>query len=398
MSKKEPSQCSIKGTSNLSTENTGPEAGVADIKDAAAAHQPSRTCRTFSSACWDISEQVLRTVVGAAQYAPTPYLGSLSVVALSIFDAVQGAKENQSVLRQLVQTICELVCTVSDTYKELHSTNSDSGPPQELSSFSLDPTLNNQIQELIETLERINEWIKGVRSRAPIRRFISSRSDLLVIQDFRDQLNKAKDKFQLQSLITLRNSVANIASQQHQMEKDAADRHKSVGEKLTSIHEDLQKGSVFGGPITQSPKSTLMPPVSESPESKSPFRANSNNPFATLVSQPGSIQGNVSIQNINGNYTVNSNTDKSIRENFGNVYNGQNFMPLGGKMGKGGDRFWDDESYYDWSYRGKIKASISRPQACHRDYWRGQSQPFPKSQNGRVFVVPLFHVHTIDIR
>ncbi|KAJ3710570.1 hypothetical protein C8R42DRAFT_648691 [Lentinula raphanica] len=368
MSDKGFSQSSLKSTSNLSTENIG--SGVADIKDAAA-HQPSRTCSTFSSACWDITEQVLRTVVAGAQYAPTPYLGSLSVVALSIFDAVQGAKENQSVLGQLVQTIYELVCTVSDTYKELHSINSDSGPPQKLSSFSLDPTLNNQIQELIETLERINEWIKGVRSRAPIRRFISSRSDLLVIQDFRDQLNKAKDKFQLQSLITLRNSVANIASQQHQMEKDAADRHKSVREKLTTIHEDLQKGSVFGGPITQSPKSTLLPPVSEYPESESPLRVKSNNPFATLVSKPGSIQGNVSIQNINGNYTVNSNMDKSIRENFGNVFYGQN-MPFIGKMGKGGDRYCDDEPCHGSRYRGRSKSSgLRQEQAFHLGYWMG---------------------------
>ncbi|KAJ3834792.1 hypothetical protein F5878DRAFT_664449 [Lentinula raphanica] len=363
MSKKELSQSSLKSCSNLSTENFGP--GVADTKDAAA-HQPSRTCSTFSSACWDITEQVLRTVVAGAQYAPTPYLGSLSVVALSIFEAVQGAKENQAVLGQLAKVACELVCSVHETYIQLH----DFATPQ--SSFSSDSTLNAHVEELLNSaLQTIDKWIQGVKSRKYIQKIIASRSDLLVIQEFRDQLKAAMDKFQLRSLITIRNSVANILSQQHQMEKDAADRHNSVRETLATIHEDLQKGSVFGGPITQSPKSTLLPPVSESPQSESPLRMKSNNPFATLVSQPGSIQGNISIQNINGNYTVNSNMDKSIRENFGNVFYGQN-MPFIGKMGKGGDRNWDDEPNHDSPYCGRSKPFVLRQaHAFRRGHWRG---------------------------
>ncbi|KAJ3766629.1 hypothetical protein FB446DRAFT_793922 [Lentinula raphanica] len=58
------------------------------------------------SSCWDLSEQVLTTLTTAAQFAPVPYLGSLSAVALSIFRAVQGAKDNQEGLGELAKTRC----------------------------------------------------------------------------------------------------------------------------------------------------------------------------------------------------------------------------------------------------------------------------------------------------
>ncbi|KAJ3831644.1 hypothetical protein F5878DRAFT_61102 [Lentinula raphanica] len=192
---------------------------------------PNPKTSSFSSLCWDLSEKVLCALNSAAQYAPTPYLGSLSVVALSIFNSVQGAKENQIVLGQLVQTISEFLYAISDAYKELHPAG---------------PTDFSCTEELFKTLTNINEWITGVRSRTSIRRIIASRSDLAVIQDFRDQLNAAKDKFQMQSFIALRKSVSEIAlqqdkmiSQQHKMDQDAStqNRTRSVDEYAQRLSE-----------------------------------------------------------------------------------------------------------------------------------------------------------------
>ncbi|KAJ3756129.1 hypothetical protein EV361DRAFT_951385 [Lentinula raphanica] len=352
---------------------------------------PNPKTSSFSSLCWDLSEKVLCALNSAAQYAPTPYLGSLSVVALSIFNSVQGAKENQIVLGQLVQTISEFLYAISDAYKELHPAGptdfSGTGKSQPQASFSSDPTLNAQVEELFKTLTNINEWITGVRSRTSIRRIIASRSDLAVIQDFRDQLNAAKDKFQMQSFIALRKSVSEIAlqqdkmiSQQHKMDQDAASRHKTVRDQLMNMHNDFQN-TILGGPITDSPTSTLLAPVSRrsntSPSSTvirprpntaaAPSRSNTvtnlypgpesgtfdpfnpfdlsktenPNPFSALAAQPNVLRGNVSVQNVSGNYTVNKNIDQSTRQNFRNVYNydGQNMAFGGGgggmRMGRG---------------------------------------------------------------
>ncbi|KAJ3712596.1 hypothetical protein C8R42DRAFT_727756 [Lentinula raphanica] len=328
---------------------------------------PNPKTSSFSSLCWDLSEKVLCALNSAAQYAPTPYLGSLSVVALSIFNSVQGAKENQIVLGQLVQTIAEFLYAISDAYKELHPAS---------------PTDFSGTEELFKTLTNINEWITGVRSRTSIRRIIASRSDLAVIQDFRDQLNAAKDKFQMQSFIALRKSVSEIAlqqdkmiSQQHKMDQDAASRHKTVRDQLMNMHNDFQN-TILGGPITDSPTSTLLAPVrsNTSPSATvipprprtasarsntdlypgtesgtfgplNPFdltkpESPNNNPFSALA-----LRGNVSVQNVSGNYTVNKNIDRSTRQNFGNVYNydGQN-MGFGGGMRIGwGDMFRESE-------------------------------------------------------
>ncbi|KAJ3832440.1 hypothetical protein F5878DRAFT_8898 [Lentinula raphanica] len=141
------------------------------------------------------------------------------------------------------------VSVVSSTYQELHSLNSGSNTPGEgQSSFSSDPTLKTDVEQLIQTLQNIDAWIKRVQSRKFIRRFIAYKSDPRVIQNFRDQLRNAMDKFQLRSSITLRSSVSRIAS-------DTADQRILLRE----IHQDLH---IRQGPMPNLPASTLRSPVS----------------------------------------------------------------------------------------------------------------------------------------
>ncbi|KAJ3821783.1 hypothetical protein F5880DRAFT_1614393 [Lentinula raphanica] len=90
---------------------------------------------SFRSTCWDLSDHVLSTLNSAAQYAPVPYLASMSAVALSILKSVQGAKENQAGLGELAKLACDLASSVLSTYQELHPTNPGSDTSQDQSLF-----------------------------------------------------------------------------------------------------------------------------------------------------------------------------------------------------------------------------------------------------------------------
>ncbi|KAF5383357.1 hypothetical protein D9757_008396 [Collybiopsis confluens] len=286
----------------------------------------------------DLSDQVLRTIVGVAQFTPTPYLGSLAVVALCIFNAIQGARDNQDSLKQLAHIAITSVDTVNSTYKELQQqtpTARSSTAGLATDSFSSDPTLNRHVEELLRILQKINDWVKSLTSRNILRRVVASRSDLNFIQDYKDQIKQALDKFQLQSMIILRYSVSRMAAQQQAMEQGAEHRHKSTQETLLTIHEEMKNQNlrrsttpqvhVTDRPFSSEPSSDSSPqlspsvngPYSRSPTSMNPFWSqNSKNPFYQAIRNATVISGNISDQNISGDHNVNTKTDK---ENLGNV-------------------------------------------------------------------------------
>ncbi|KAJ3964815.1 hypothetical protein EV361DRAFT_25265 [Lentinula raphanica] len=195
------------GRNSLATAGSG-GAGIAFTRSGLSsrlyAKPPTR------SRCWDLSEQVLTTLTTAAQLAPVPYLASLSAVALSIFRIVQGAKDNQEGLGELAKTACELALLVSQTYKELHPSNPGSTTSQDRSSFSSDPALNSDVEQLVKIFTNINKWITDMKSRNVVSKLLSYKSDLREIQKFRNQLRDAMDKFQLQSSITLRTNASQM--------------------------------------------------------------------------------------------------------------------------------------------------------------------------------------------
>ncbi|KAJ3766634.1 hypothetical protein FB446DRAFT_849586 [Lentinula raphanica] len=260
---------------------------------------------------WDLSEQVLSTLTTAAQFAPVPYLSSLSAVALSIFRAVQGAKDNQEGLGELAKTACDLALSVLNTYNELHPSNSGSTTSQDQSSFSSEPALNSHVKQLVETFTNVNDWITEKKSRKIVSKLVSYKSDLREIQKFQKQLRTAMDKFQLQSSITLRTNAS-------QTEKNNVIRHEQTQERLIIIHEEMQVLIRRNSPISSDPTS----PISSSSESNSPPHANISsacsaavvesetpdvfgdaamNPnellAASLDSQPGFVERNVSPSN-----------------------------------------------------------------------------------------------------
>ncbi|KAJ3916855.1 hypothetical protein F5877DRAFT_68693 [Lentinula edodes] len=159
-----------------------------------------QTSSSLSSVVLDASGLALGALATAAQYAPTPYLGTLASISLSIVNAIQGAKDNKDSLKQLASTITKN--SVSDAESKL---------------FSSDPMLNQQVEDLLSTLREIEDIVQRQVSRTLIRRVISSRSDSNIIQDYKDHLNQALESFTLQSNIVLRETLLRVQSKQEEL-------------------------------------------------------------------------------------------------------------------------------------------------------------------------------------
>ncbi|KAJ3777611.1 hypothetical protein FB446DRAFT_121121 [Lentinula raphanica] len=337
-----------KGRSSVGDVGSDGGAGIVDERQ----FQPPRAHSNtpFRSTCMDVSEHILHALTLAAQSSPVPYLASVSQVALGILTAVQGAKENQEVLAELATTACDLASSVLRTYEELHPSNPDSDTSQDQPSFSSDATLNNHVDELVKTFEKVGNWITDVKSRNLASRLISYKSDLRQIQKFRDQLKNALEKFQSQSTITLRSYVSRIALQQARIEKGVADQ----GILLREVHESLhiRQGPIHQGPLPNLPTSTLMLQVSttniasENPNASDIATMAPNSiSFATIL-ESNSIQESVSVDDSAGNHTADSSITNSIRENIKNISNGQN-INLGKRMGRGTKR---TGYFLGWTY------------------------------------------------
>ncbi|KAE9396777.1 hypothetical protein BT96DRAFT_96875 [Gymnopus androsaceus JB14] len=203
----------FKRSKSLSEKISAPSAPASAPPDSSSAQNfvQRRSSSSMASSAWDISQHVLTTLTNAAQYAPTPYIGTLASVTLSIFTAVQGAKDNKDALKQLASLTYNLTITVTSTYKDIHPSAEHS------ESFSNDPDLNRHVKELVSKLEEIKDFIENQASRPLLRRVVSSGSDLNIIQDYRDQLRHALDAFSIQSSITLRGTMSKVASQQETM-------------------------------------------------------------------------------------------------------------------------------------------------------------------------------------
>ncbi|KAJ3718386.1 hypothetical protein C8R42DRAFT_711355 [Lentinula raphanica] len=257
---------------------------------------------SFRSTCWDLSDQVLSALNIAAQSAPVPYLATLSTVALSIFKAAQGAKENREALGELSKTACDFASSVLDTYRELHPSNSGSDTSQDQSSFSSDHALNSHVEQLLK--------------------LISYKSDLREIQKFRGQLRDAMDKFQLQSSIALRTYASQTERNNNPPTPDPTSPIPSSIDSyppssstsiITPAGSDIviesEKLDGFGAAASTDPTGLLA---------------------ASLLLQPiSTIQGNIAVKDHSqpGSIEVNLSRKRCpvcLEEYFGNVFGGQN--------------------------------------------------------------------------
>ncbi|KAJ4478396.1 hypothetical protein J3R30DRAFT_3703208 [Lentinula aciculospora] len=340
----------------------------------------TRRSSSLSSIACDLSGHLLGTLSTVAQFAPTPYLGSLATITLSICNAIQSAKDNKDSLKLLATAVLNLTSTVIHTYDRLHQIPateclSDSTPKSV--SFSTDPLLNEHVVELLGTLGAIKDFVERQNSRNLLRRVVSSTSDLNIIQDYKDHLRRALEAFTLQSNLVLRETILKVSSQQ----EDIIDSQESVRSTLESFRQDFLRSRAPGqeiasppilseasemvsSPISMNDSSEnsnmvdtvvglggnarphvypsmncsppdshvshsddrwvasspfVQPPSTPTPQlSPPPPPLASNNPFGNVFNGP--VQGNITVNNYSGDHSVISNVDNSRQENFGNVF------------------------------------------------------------------------------
>ncbi|KAJ3901950.1 hypothetical protein F5879DRAFT_924234 [Lentinula edodes] len=258
-----------------------------------------RTSSLLSSVAPDASSHALDALASAAQYAPTPYLRTLASISLS--------------------------------------------------------NLNAAIQG---TLIEIKDIVQRQVSRTLIRRVISSRSDLNIVQEYKDRLNQVLEEFTLNSQESVRSTLESFhqdflrssASEGGPAQRDEEQVQRAVITRLSPIDVssttemasspigtnspiDETRGIVdsvtnYRADDSKDPSASLSPPPYSStpiPQrqtqsfSLSPSLSTSaNNSFGNVSNGP--VQGNITIHNISGNHSITTHVDNSRRENFGNVY------------------------------------------------------------------------------
>ncbi|KAL0061555.1 hypothetical protein AAF712_011581 [Marasmius tenuissimus] len=317
-------------------------------KEQRSAHNASRASLTFKGAdsgdekggpglqnskrkttASDISVTVLSTLKEVSQAAGgIEYVGIAAAIALEIVNAAQGAKDNKDSFNRLASDACTLAMNIVAVCKDLS--------PEEEGICSL---LEQHLQTFTETLEQIREYAKKRANKVYWKRFISSRSDLDRIKEFRERLTQAIGLFgvsepyitksppniltrippsesQVQSHITIRESIARMATRQesfHDELKEIIPRQSSP-EPLSPTETVVEEV-----PFPTSAKCTN-PFRSGSMPAPSPAQSSFDNVFKGLLAS-SNITGSITINNVSGNSHIVTNNNSCVRKNVRNVYN-----------------------------------------------------------------------------
>ncbi|KAL0567818.1 hypothetical protein V5O48_014178 [Marasmius crinis-equi] len=254
--------------------------------------------RKRKSTATDVSISVLTTLKEVSQAAGgISYLGIAAAIALEIVNAAQGAKDNRDSFKRLACDACSLVVNIAAVCDELVQDEEK----------EISPSLKRHLETLTETLNQIKTFAQKRAEKAYWKRFISSQSDLDRIKEFRERLAQAVDLFGVQSHITVRESIARLATRQQ------------------SFHDEFKN---YPGPRQASPE-----PLSPLTESPTETEYGSNNPFRsptppTPTPKPNStfddafkdflssstVTGTIVVNNIAGNnHTTTTNTSNFMR-------------------------------------------------------------------------------------
>ncbi|KAK2462588.1 hypothetical protein APHAL10511_005321 [Amanita phalloides] len=160
----------------------------------------------------DLSSIVLTTLKDVAQIPPVPFLSQAAGVAVDIIAVVQKARNNKGGFKGLAEDSCELVYAIIRGHKNV---SKQEDVPSDLSE---------NLQQLVNTLISIHKFAKKGATRNFFIALLCSGVDAGKIQYYREKLQQSVRVFGLQSDISLRDTVAKLASQQVEMMKDLMNR------------------------------------------------------------------------------------------------------------------------------------------------------------------------------
>ncbi|KAJ7647707.1 hypothetical protein FB45DRAFT_1052141 [Roridomyces roridus] len=225
-----------------------------------------------TAAAFDISSTVLATLTAASAWAPLPFLQEASLLALTILNTVQAAKDNKEAFKSLANDACELVSAIICVYNDL-----------EKEGVAPSPNLKKNVEDLINLLKAINQFAVKHVGKGPMYRIVRMQSENQKISQYRAKLKQALTVFGIQSSISI---------------------HETVVQILKELRERDQAREKEGG----------------SDPSSGPSPIPSDSPFANL--SRGNITGNITINTVHGDQVFNS---THRRTHIVDSFNGRSF-------------------------------------------------------------------------
>ncbi|KAF8800779.1 hypothetical protein BYT27DRAFT_7262615 [Phlegmacium glaucopus] len=134
------------------------------------------------------SSLILAAVRDAATFAPFSELKQAASVALLVLQTIQAVKENKEAYKRLGNDSVDLVAAIWRSYEKAKDPNE-----------WLSADMREVLVDLTHTLQSIASFAEDQLSRNMAIRVIFSRADAGKINEYREQLNYAIQKFELQS-------------------------------------------------------------------------------------------------------------------------------------------------------------------------------------------------------
>ncbi|THU96066.1 hypothetical protein K435DRAFT_110041 [Dendrothele bispora CBS 962.96] len=164
-----------------------------------------------------VSVVVFDALKDASIAMPFPFAFMFASLAQKVLTAIQNAKDNKRAFQHLARNICELGSAILQQLVEKEV---------------VDTELNKNVEVLLGTLGEILQFVQESSARSRFMRFLSSKSDIRTIKEYREQLRCALDMFGVQSLINIQLMIAKLIARQGNTER-TEDTHVTSRDQST---------------------------------------------------------------------------------------------------------------------------------------------------------------------
>ncbi|KAF8167127.1 hypothetical protein B0H34DRAFT_680351 [Crassisporium funariophilum] len=186
----------------------------------------SKSARTdWRDATVNGSAVILALIKEAAEFAPVPYLKQAAATTLFILNTIQAVKDNKDGFQRLADDAAGLIVAVWRSFSKAKD------PEKWLS-----PVLREILGELVETLDAISDFVRHQLHRNRAIRVIFSKADVAKTQEYRERLQQAMTKFELQSHITINEVLLQVLQAQDRLSEQI--QHRNNEEVVTVAEEE----------------------------------------------------------------------------------------------------------------------------------------------------------------
>ncbi|KAF8816232.1 hypothetical protein BYT27DRAFT_7238066 [Phlegmacium glaucopus] len=184
------------------------------------------------------SALILTVVKDAATFAPFSELKRAASVALFILKTIQAVRENKEAYERLGDDSVGLIAAIWRSYKKA-----------ELPNEWLSAEMREILEDLTHTLESIATFVGEQLSRNRAIRVIFSRADTIKINEYREHLNYAMQKFELQSHMNINDILMQLVRKndqlseqiQHRNEEEEVRRSQEITTREYTDREDAER-------------------------------------------------------------------------------------------------------------------------------------------------------------